>query len=75
MNEKEFMLLIDDICGVEQGTVTCSDSLGNGVLFDSLAMLKLIAFLDKEFGVNFGIEELGKISTIGDLFNKAITKA
>jgi acyl carrier protein len=73
MTEKEFIDLIDGVCGVMCGTVTRNDSLGNNILFDSVALLGLIAMLDKKFGVNFNMEELSKINTIGDLFNR-VTK-
>lgn len=70
MTEKEFMLLVDEACGVKPGTVTRDDSLSNSILFDSLSMLMLIAMLDEKFEVDFNMEELSTINTIGNLFDK-----
>lgn len=70
LNKKEFSLLIDEICDLEPGTTSFDDSVNDVAIFDSLSLLGLIATLDKKFGINFSMEELNGIGTIGDLFNK-----
>lgn len=74
MNKKEFMLLLDEICDVDFGTVREGDHLNNTILFDSLAMLGLIAMLDKKFGFSVNMDEIGKIDTVGNLFNKIMSQ-
>ncbi len=72
MEKKEFLLLIDSICDVDPGTVCSNDSLRNDSLFDSLAMIGLLAMLDKKFGIDLNMDDLKNIDTVGDLFCKVV---
>ena len=68
------MLLIDEICDIDPGTISDNDALNNTTLFDSLAVLGLIAMLDKKFGLSFNMGDLSKYDTVGDLFNEIISQ-
>lgn len=68
MKKEEFYLLIDDICGLKARTIVGDELLDDSNLFDSLAMLGLIAMFDKKFNLNFGIDEIREVGTVHDLF-------
>ena len=72
MNKTEFMLLLDGICVLDPGTVKPENSLSDSGIFDSLAILELIAVLDKTFGVCLAIGELQKIDNVEALFNRVM---
>ncbi len=71
MGKKEFYLLIDEMCEVDDGTFDGSESLVDQEIFDSMAMLGLIALLDEEFSFRIAADELVEAGTLEDLYNKA----
>jgi len=38
--------------------------------WDSLAQIKIILLLEREFGINFDVEKIGTLSTVGAIFNE-----
>ena len=70
MIKKNFYLLIDDICESPPGTIIGTESLKDGALFSSLAMLGLIAMLDKNFNIHLNTDDLREIDTVNNLFIK-----
>jgi acyl carrier protein len=73
MEKEEFYLLIDDICDLEEGTIKGDESLQISEFFGSLAMLGLMAMLDKKFNLNINTDDIRKIGTINNLFLKVST--
>ena len=69
MDKKEFYSLIDEICELEQCTIKGNESLHDSGLMDSIAMLGLIAMLDRKFNVNLNTDELKQIGSIEHLFD------
>lgn len=70
MEKKDFYLLIDDICDLDEGTIKGDESLEESGLFDSLALLGLIAMLDKKFDQKLSTDEILKLGTVDDLFSQ-----
>ncbi len=73
MEIKEFCLLIDEICELEEGEITGGESLEDTELFNSLAMLGLIAMLDEKFSMETTTQEIGSFGTVEGLYN-SLTK-
>ncbi len=68
MDEKKFYRMLDEILGLDLGTINGNESLSNAGLFDSLSMLGLISLLDMDFGIQTEPNKIIKIGTIFDLF-------
>lgn len=68
MEKKDFYLSIDNICDLDEGTIKGDELLEDSDFFDSLAMLGLIAMLDKKFNLSMNTDKLRKIGSVNDLF-------
>ena len=69
MKEK-FLELFKEVFKLEDQEVKFSDSFRDFDEWDSLTHLSLIAMLDDEFGVQIEEEELDKLNTVQDIFEK-----
>lgn len=70
MKKNVFLSNVEKICGLESGTLSGNEDIKNADFIDSLAMLELIAMLDKDFHVNFTVNEIINAGTFDDLHIK-----
>ena len=69
MKEK-FLELFKEVFEMEDQEVEFSDNFRDFDEWDSLTHLSLIAMLDDEFGIQIEEEELDKLNTVQDIFEK-----
>ena len=69
MKEK-FLELFKEVFEMEDQEVKFSDNFRDFDEWDSLTHLSLIAMLDDEFGIQIEEEELDKLNTVQDIFEK-----
>ncbi len=70
MKEK-FLELFKEVFEMEDEEVKFNDNFRDLETWDSITHLSLIAMLDDEYSMQIEEEELKKLITVGDLFNKA----
>jgi len=70
MTRDEFMVQMQDVLQTDD-KLTAETQLDDLVEWDSLAMMAMVAFLGKNFGVEVGLKDFIEMSTIGDLMAKA----
>lgn len=66
MNKREFLDLLEEVIGVDPGTLDGTETLAQ-LGWDSLAVLVFIATIDERFGVDILPKELNKCKTVSDL--------
>lgn len=69
MKEK-FLELFKEVFELDHQEVKFTDNFRDFDEWDSLTHLSLIAMLDDEFDIQIEEEELDKLNTVQDLFNK-----
>jgi acyl carrier protein len=69
MKEK-FLELFKEVFEMEDQEVKFTDNFRDFDEWDSLTHLSLIAMLDDEFGIQIEEEELDKLNTVQDIFEK-----
>ena len=70
MKEK-FLELFKEVFEMEDENVNFEDNFRELDTWDSLTHLSLIAMLDDEYDVQIEEEELKKLNTVNDIFEKA----
>ena len=70
MKEK-FLELFKEVFEMEDEEVNFDDNFRDLDTWDSLTHLSLIAMLDDEYDVQIEEEELKKLTTVNDIFEKA----
>lgn len=65
---EKFLGFIAEIMGVEVSEISMDTRYREGK-WDSLMMLNLVMELEAEYGVSIPIEELGKVTTLADLYS------
>ena len=74
MDAQKFYRMLDEIFELDIGTIKGNESLSNSDLLDSLSMLGLISFLDKDFGIQIEPNKIINIGTTSDLFHMICKK-
>lgn len=74
MHIKEFCSQLENVFDVEKNTLTGNEHLDDGSLMDSLTMLAVISFLDKEYNTQIDPSDILEINTINDLFEIVCNK-
>lgn len=73
MNENDIMDVITaTIHGVfDDESLVISESTSQNDIeeWDSLAQIRIILLLEREFSIKFDVEKIGAYSTVGDIFN------
>ena len=67
MNRSEFLIAIDEILELDEGTLKGPESLSEIDEWDSLAFLSVIAMADEQFDIVVQGEQLEQIETVDDL--------
>lgn len=67
MNKKDFLLNLDELLGLNAGTLTGEESLQDLTAWDSLAVLGFIALVDKELKISLSPAAIDKAKTVEDL--------
>jgi len=68
--KKKFLELFKEVFEMEDEEVKFNDNFRDLETWDSITHLSLIAMLDDEYDVQIEEEELKKLITVEDLFNK-----
>lgn len=68
MDKQKFLTKIEEICELPAGSLSGSEALQGSRFLDSLAMLGLIAMLDKEWKVSLPVSEIVKLGTLDNLY-------
>ena len=74
MNEKEFLVNLEELLEADAGTLNCTLELASLDQWDSLAFVSFIALADSKYGVKVAPSELRQCKIIGDLM-KLVQKA
>ena len=67
MSRKDFLLLFDQVLEAAPGTVRGDAPLAGYAQWDSLALLGLIAAVDKNFGINLPARQLVTARTADEI--------
>lgn len=67
MTKKEFYLQIDELLELDSGTIQGSEDLSGLPRWDSLAVMGLIAVLDRNFGIRASGERITACRNVADL--------
>ena len=68
--KKNFLELFKEVFEMEDEEVKFNDNFRDLETWDSITHLSLIAMLDDEYDIQIEEEELKKLITVEDLFNK-----
>jgi len=66
---KEFILKLEDLFELSKNTIKPEDKFREYRVWDSLALLSLMAMLDDEYNITITRDDFQKIDTIQDLYN------
>lgn len=69
MTRETFLERIKDVLQTD-ATLTAETVLADLDEWDSLSMMALMAFVDKNFGIKLGIRDFKAMNTIGDIVAK-----
>ncbi len=67
MDRTEFLLALDEMLELDEGTLTGDEELESLEGWDSLAVISFIALVDEKVGVVVEGERLARAKTVGDL--------
>lgn len=67
MDRKEFLLALDEMLELDEGTLTGTEILDELEAWDSLAVISFIALVDEHFNVVVEGEKLASATTVADL--------
>ncbi len=67
--EKDLRMLLVEMSGQDTSRVGPDDDLVHKLGLDSLARLRLLAAVEKRFGVRFSDDRLGEIRTLNQLLD------
>ncbi len=67
MTKREFLLLLDEMLGFDQGTLKGAEVLKETEAWDSLMVMNFIALADEKFGVALQPKKIGACKTFDDL--------
>ncbi len=70
MTRENFLVEMQDILQTEE-VLSADTVLTDLAEWDSLAMMAIVAFLDKNFGIDVGLKDFKEINTMADLMTKA----
>ena len=70
MTRENFLVEMQDILQTEE-VLSADTVLTDLAEWDSLAMMAIVAFLDKNFGIDVGLKNFKEINTMADLMTKA----
>lgn len=65
---KEFIVLLEDLFEVSEGSINALDSFRDYDSWDSLALLSLMALLEDEFNLTIPRGDFEKIQTVEELY-------
>lgn len=71
MDRKEFLLALDEMLELDDGTLTGAEELESIDAWDSLAVISFIALVDEKLGHVVEGEKLVKAKTVQDLLGLA----
>lgn len=66
---KEFILKLEELFELTNGSIGIDDNFREYEVWDSLALLSLMAMLEDEYSTTIPRDEFQKINTIHELFN------
>lgn len=69
MNQKKKLSQLEEMMGMEEGTLKPETVLRNLDEWDSLAKLSLIVLMDDEYGKHLTGEKVREFTTIDDILN------
>lgn len=67
MDRKDFLLALDEMLELDEGTLTGDEELDSLDGWDSLAVISFIALVDEKLGIVVEGEKLAKAKTVADL--------
>lgn len=70
MTKAEMVESLKDVLQVED-ELSCETRLDELDEWDSLSMMAVVAFMDRNFGMKLGIRDLREFETVGDIVAKA----
>ena len=70
MSRAYFISRVEEFCELPSHSLKGDESLQSSLLIDSLALLGLVSMLDKDFGVQFTINEIMDIGTLDNLYSR-----
>lgn len=69
MNKLEKLSLLEDILGVEEGTLNENLALDQITEWDSMAVISLIAIMDEKFGKTIPSAQIRKFKSVKDILD------
>ncbi len=69
MKKQEFVEKLEELMELDEGTLSIDSDLTDIEEYDSMALLSIIAFADKNFGKKLTADQLVKVTTVESLIN------
>jgi acyl carrier protein len=66
---KEFIEKLEELFELSQGSIDSKDNFREYEVWDSLALLSLMAMLDDEYNVTIPRDDFQKLNTIEEMYN------
>lgn len=70
MKKQEFVAKLEELLQFDEGTLSVDSDLNGAEEYDSMAVLSVIAFVDRNFGKRLTADELIKVTTVESLMNE-----
>lgn len=70
MKKQEFVAKLEELLQFDEGTLSVDSDLSGAEEYDSMAVLSVIAFVDRNFKKRLTADELAKVTTVESLMNE-----
>lgn len=67
MQQAEFFNEIEDVLGVDKGTISSNTNVVDQPYWDSMAIMSFMAMVEEKFGIVLNNEQIKQANTFGDL--------
>ncbi|PLY16318.1 MAG: hypothetical protein C0631_04085 [Sedimenticola sp.] len=67
MKKKDFLLLIEDVLEVDEGSLNGTEALEDLEMWDSLAVVTFIALVDEHLEMSISPEKISAAKSVSDL--------
>ncbi len=70
MKKQDFVQKLEELMELDEGELTIDSDMHDIDGYDSMALLSIIAFVDKNFGKKLTADQLIKVTTVESLINQ-----
>ena len=70
MEKQEFVEKLEELLELDEDTLSVDSNLNDTEGYDSMALLSIIAFVDRHFGKKLTADQLMRVTTVESLINE-----